>query len=83
MACGNCIVHTLDGARRIMDDRQPQPARDNAHDRSAPAAPGQGERSPNGKPDRHGSEPVIEHRRSSTGKPALTERERRERWPLG
>ena len=67
-----------------MDDRQQQPARDNAStNRSAPSASGHGEHSPNGKSDRHGSEPSSADRQSSSGKPALTERERRERWPLG
>jgi hypothetical protein len=65
-----------------MDDRQQQPARDNGSpDRSAPGASDQ--QSPNGKPDRHGREPSAADRRPSRGKPALTERERRERWPLG
>jgi hypothetical protein len=65
-----------------MDDRQQQPARDNrSPDRSAPGASDQ--HSPNGKTDRHGSEPSTADRRPSGGKPALTDRERRERWPLG
>lgn len=65
-----------------MDDRQQPPARDNASNRSAPGPSGDDEHSPNGKPDRHGSEPSTADRRPST-KPALTDRERRERWPLG
>lgn len=67
-----------------MDDRQHPPARDDAlHDRSAPGAPHSDERSPNGKPDREGSDRSTADRRPSPGKPPLTERERRERWPLG
>lgn len=67
-----------------MDDRQQPRTRDDASpNRSAPSATGHDEHSPNGKPNRHGSEPSSAEHRSSTGKPALTERERRERWPLG
>jgi hypothetical protein len=66
-----------------MDDRQ-QPARDETSpNRSAPGAAGKEEQSPNGRPDRHGGDPSVADRRSSPDKPPLTERERRERWPLG
>lgn len=68
-----------------MDDRQQQPARDDTPpNRSAPSrSPGHDEGSPNGRPDHHGGEAPFADRRSSPGKPALTERERRERWPIG
>jgi hypothetical protein len=66
-----------------MDDRPQPPARDNESNRSAPSASSHDQHSPNGKPDRHGSEASTAERRPSGGKPALTERERRERWPLG
>lgn len=66
-----------------MDDRTQPPARDDAPNRSAPGAPGHDEDSPNGKPDRHGSDASTADRRPPAGKPALTDRERRERWPLG
>ena len=66
-----------------MDDRQHPPAHDNEPSRSAPSATGHGDHSPNVTSDRQGGDASIADRRSSTGKPALTERERRERWPLG
>ena len=64
-----------------MDDRT-QPGRENTPDRSAPSAPSTGEHSRNG-----GREPSGDERstagRSSSSKPALTDRERNERWPVG
>ena len=62
-----------------MDDRT-QPGRDNTPPtRKAPAAP----RIDDGVSDgRHGSDRTSSDR-SSSAKPALTERERSERWPVG
>jgi len=64
-----------------MDDR-PQPGRENAPDRSAPSAPSTDEHSQNGRRAPSGDERSTAAR-SSSGKPALTDRERRERWPCG
>jgi hypothetical protein len=62
-----------------MSDRQ-QPGRDNAPpNHNAPSAPSTEESSRNG---RHGAERPGDDR-SSSSKPALTERERKERWPVG
>lgn len=65
-----------------MDDRT-QPSRDNAPpNRSAPSAPSENDDSHrNGRRNSTGDErPSTD--RSSSAKPALTERERRERWPV-
>ena len=64
-----------------MDDRT-QPGRDNTPDRSAPSAPGSDEQSRNGRRTSSGNERSTADR-SSSGKPALTDRERTERWPCG
>lgn len=61
-----------------MDDRT-QPTRDDALNRRAPSAPSN-DRSRNG---RSGSEHADERLSSPSDKPALTERERLERWPVG
>jgi hypothetical protein len=60
-----------------MDDR-PRLGRDDAPTRNAPA-PRTDDRSPD---PRQGSERTDDDR-SSPRKPALTDRERNERWPLG
>jgi hypothetical protein len=59
-----------------MDDRL-EPGRDNARqDLNAPAAPRTDQRSLNGRHESRAGQ-------SSFEKPALTERERGERWPVG
>ena len=64
-----------------MDDRT-QPGRDPSN-RSAPSAPGPNDGSHrDGRPSTSGDERVSSDR-SSSAKPALTDRERRERWPVG
>jgi hypothetical protein len=64
-----------------MDDRT-QPGRDSMPNRSAPSAPGTDERSQNGRATSSGNERSTAER-SSSPKPALTDRERNERWPVG
>jgi hypothetical protein len=64
-----------------MDDRM-QPGRENTTDRSAPSAPGTDEHSRNDRRTSNREEHSIAER-SSASKPALTDRERRERWPVG
>jgi len=64
-----------------MDDRM-QPGRENTPDRSAPSAPSTDEHSPNGRRTASGDERSTADR-SSSAKPALTDRERNERWPCG
>jgi len=64
-----------------MDDRT-QPGRDNAPPtRSAPSAPRTDENSRNRTPST-GAERANQEGRSSSSKPALTDRERNERWPV-
>jgi hypothetical protein len=63
-----------------MDDRM-QPGRENRPDRSAPSAPGTDEHSRNGRGTSDREERSIADR-SSASKPALTDRERKERWPV-
>jgi len=64
-----------------MDDRM-QPGREQTPDRSAPSAPGTDEHSRNGRRTSSGDERSTADR-SSSAKPALTDRERKERWPVG
>ena len=64
-----------------MDDR-PQPGGEHTPDRSAPSAPGTDEHSRNGRRTPSGDDRSIADR-SSSAKPALTDRERKERWPCG
>ena len=64
-----------------MDDRM-QPGREKTSDRSAPSAPGTDEHSRNGRRTSDREERSIADR-SSASKPALTDRERNERWPVG
>ena len=65
-----------------MDDRT-QPGRDNApSNRPAPSAPSPHDDSHrNGRHSTTGDERTSDDR-SSSAKPALTDRERRERWPV-
>jgi hypothetical protein len=64
-----------------MDDRM-RAGRDQIPSRSAPSAPGTDASSLNGRhePSR---ETGARDERSSSAKPALTDRERQERWPVG
>ena len=62
-----------------MGDRT-QPNRDDAFNRIAPSVPSNEENTRNG---RHGAERPGERSSSPSSKPALTERERGERWPVG
>jgi hypothetical protein len=64
-----------------MDDRM-QPGRESTSDRSAPSAPSTDEHLPNGRRSSSGDERSTADR-SSSWKPALTDRERKERWPVG
>jgi hypothetical protein len=64
-----------------MDDR-PQPGREHTPDRSAPSAPSPDEHAQNGRRTPSGDERSTADR-SSSAKPALTDRERKERWPVG
>ena len=65
-----------------MDDRT-QPGRDNAPPtRSAPSASQTDDTSRNGRGTTSGDERENADRRSSSSKPALTDRERNERWPV-
>jgi hypothetical protein len=64
-----------------MDDRT-QPDRENARpNRSAPSAPRTEDKSRNGRTS-SGETNANANRRSSSSKPALTDRERNERWPV-
>ena len=60
-----------------MDDRTPQRREDAIRNPDAPTAPSTNDKSQNGRQD---GEREYSDRSS---KPALTERERRERWPVG
>ena len=62
-----------------MDDRT-HPSRDNSESRSAPSAPRKEEGSRNGRPGDSNERSASDW--SSTSKPALTDRERSERWPV-
>ena len=65
-----------------MDDRT-QPGRDDAPPtRSAPSAPSTDDNSRNGRTAAGGERSADADRRSSSSKPALTDRERSERWPV-
>ena len=64
-----------------MDDRM-QPGRESTPERSAPSATGTDEHSRNGRRTSSGDERSTADR-SSSSKPALTDRERNERWPCG
>jgi hypothetical protein len=65
-----------------MDDRTP-PGRDNApQNRSAPTAPRTDDSSRNGRETTDEEKRASPNRPVSSSKPALTERERRERWPI-
>jgi hypothetical protein len=64
-----------------MDDRT-QPGRENTPNRSAPSAPSTDESLRNGRRQTSGDERSSADR-SSSSKPALTDRERSERWPCG
>jgi hypothetical protein len=61
-----------------MDDRT-QPNRDSALNQRAPSAPSSNDAGLNGRQ----SADFAGERSSSSSKPALTERERSERWPVG
>ena len=61
-----------------MDERMPMRRDDAMPNRGAPTAPRTNDKAQNG---RHGAEREYSNRSSST-KPALTERERNERWPV-
>jgi hypothetical protein len=64
-----------------MDDRQ-EPGRDDGRrDRNAPSAPRSDDRTLNGRHESGAGERTTADR-SSSGKAALTDRERRERWPV-
>jgi len=62
-----------------MDDRT-QPNRDSASNQRAPSAPSSNDSALNG---RQSADLSGERSSSSSSKPALTERERSERWPVG
>ena len=65
-----------------MDDRT-QPGRENAPpSRSAPAAPQTEDSSRNGRGNPDTEDRASAGGRSSSSKPALTDRERNERWPV-
>lgn len=63
-----------------MDDRT-HPGRENSENRSAPSAPSTHQSSRNGRGVGGGERSGVD--RLSTAKPALTDRERTERWPVG
>lgn len=64
-----------------MNDRM-QTGRENAPDRTRPGAQHNDESAPNGRRESSGAERSMGDR-SSAARPALTDRERTERWPLG
>jgi hypothetical protein len=64
-----------------MDERM-QPGRDITPSRSAPSAPNNDETSLNGRRDSSRTDGRNADQ-SSSSKPALTDRERNERWPVG
>ena len=64
-----------------MDDRM-QTSRENVPDRSRPGAQQDDEGARNGRRESSGTERSMGDR-SSAARPALTDRERNERWPLG
>jgi hypothetical protein len=64
-----------------MDDRTQPDAENAPSNRSAPSAPSHDDSHPDGRRTSTGDERTPTDR-SSSAKPALTERERRERWPV-
>lgn len=62
-----------------MDDRT-QPNRESASNQRGPSAPGGNDSAMNG---RQSADYSGERSSSPSAKPALTERERTERWPVG